>query len=70
MIPIPQEIDGILLRGVLSGNQSARGSRFVETVPNVIETCPGPARHSLDDLTAAPQAHLAGQPRPSLLTRV
>jgi transposase len=52
------------------GTQSARGSRFVETVLTVIRSCAGPSRHSLDYLTAALQAHLAGQPRPTLLTRV
>jgi hypothetical protein len=46
----------VIWRKHLFGSQSTRGSRFVETVPTVIETCPRPARHSLDDLTAALQA--------------
>jgi transposase len=120
MRPIRQEIDGLLLRGVFSGNpklvgmcqplydhrdglwtfldveeveptnnvseralrpaviwrklsfgtQSARGSRFVETILTVVETCHRQSRNSFEYLTAAVQAHFAGQPTPSLLTRV
>lgn len=120
MRPIRKEIDGLLLRGVFSGNpklagmckplydhrnwlwtfldvngieptnnvseralrpaviwrklsfgtQSARGSRFVETILTVVETCHRQSRNSFEYLTAAIQAHLAGQPIPSLLTGV
>jgi transposase len=120
MGPIRKEIDGLLLRGVFSGNpkligmcdqlhkhhdwlwtfldvqgveptnnaseralrpaviwrklsfgtQSARGSRFVETILTVVETCHRQSRHSLEYLTAAMQAHFAGQPPPSLLPGV
>ncbi|MEX0728707.1 MAG: IS66 family transposase [Planctomycetaceae bacterium] len=118
--PIRQEIDGLLLRGVFSGNpklvgmctqlhdhrdwlwtfldvegveptnnaseralrpaviwrklsfgtQSAQGSRFVETILTVVETCHRQSRNSFEYLTAATQAHFAGQPAPSLLAGV
>jgi transposase len=117
MRPIRSEIDGLLLRGVFSGNskltgmckplydhrdwlwtfldvegveptnnaseralrpaviwrklsfgtQSAQGSRFVETILTAVETCHRQSRNSFDYLTTAIQAHLAGQPNPSLL---
>lgn len=120
MQPIRQEIDGLLLRGMFSGNsklsgmceplyhhrdwlwtflevdgveptnnvseralrpaviwrklsfgtQSAAGSRFVETILTVIETCHRQSRNSFQYLTAAMQAHFANQPAPSLLTGV
>lgn len=120
MQPIRNEIDGLLLRGVFSGNgklvgmcdelhkhrdwlwtfldvegveptnnaaeralrpaviwrklsfgtQSARGSRFVETILTVVETCHRQSKNSWNYLTAALQAHFASQPAPSLLTRV
>jgi transposase len=115
--PIRQEIDGLLLRGVFSGNpklagmcgplydhrawlwtflevegveptnnvseralrpaviwrklsfgtQSAKGSRFVETILTVVETCHRQSRNSFEYLTDALQSHFAGQPAPSLL---
>lgn len=118
--PIREEIDGLLLRGVFSGNpklqgmcgplydhrdwlwtfldvegveptnnaseralrpaviwrrlsfgtQSARGSRFVETILTVVETCQRQSRNSFDYLTAALDAHFATQPAPPLLTGV
>lgn len=117
MQPIREKIDGLLLRGVFSGNpklmgmcaqlydhrewlwtfldvegveptnnaseralrpaviwrklsfgtQSAKGSRFVETILSVVETCHRQSRNSFRYLTAAIQAHFAGQPAPSLL---
>ena len=120
MQPIRQEIDGLLLRGVFSGNaklagmceplhdhrdrlwtfldvegveptnnaseralrpaviwrklsfgtQSARGSRFVETILTVVETCHRQSRNSFQYLTAALEAHFADQPTPSLLAGV
>jgi transposase len=120
MQPIRQEIDGLLLRGVFSGNpklvgmceplydhrdwlwtfldvegveptnnvseralrpaviwrklsfgtQSARGSRFVETILTIVETCHQQSRSSFDYLTAALHAHFAGQLTPSLLSGV
>lgn len=117
MQPIRQEIDGLLLRGVFSGNtklqgmcgplyerrewlwtfvdvagveptnnaseralrpaviwrklsfgtQSASGSRFVETILTVVETCHRQKRSSFGYITSAVQAHFAGQRPPSLL---
>jgi len=117
MQPIRQEIDGLLLRGVFSGNkklqgmcgplydhrerlwtfvdvagveptnnaseralrpaviwrklsfgtQSASGSRFVETILTVVETCHRRKRNSFEYITSAVQAHFAGQRPPSLL---
>lgn len=120
MRPIREEIDGLLLRGVFSGNskligmceplydhrawlwtfldvdgveptnnvseralrpaviwrklsfgtQSPRGSRFVETILTVVETCHRQSRNSFEYLRTAIQAYFAGQPVPSLLTAV
>ena len=120
MGPIRAEIDGLLLRGVFSGNrklkgmckplydhrdwlwtfldvagveptnnaseralrpaviwrklsfgtQSAHGSRFAETILTVVETCHRQSRNSFQYLTVAIQAHLAGQPVPSLRSGV
>jgi transposase len=120
MQPIRREIDGLLLRGMFSGNpkltgmceplyqhrqwlwtfleveeveptnnvseralrpaviwrklsfgaQSARGSRFVETILTVVETCHRQSKNSFEYLTAAIQAHLAGKCPPSLLVGV
>jgi transposase len=117
MRPIREKIDGLLLRGVFSGNaklagmcgplydhrdwlwtfldvpgveptnnaseralrpaviwrklsfgtQSAQGSRFVETILTVVETCHRQSRNSFEYLAAAVQAHFAGLPAPSLL---
>ena len=120
MQPIRQEIDGLLLRGVFSGNRklrgmceplydhrdwlwtfldvegvqptnnaaeralrpaviwrklsfgtkSARGSRFVETILTVVETCHRQSRNSFEYLTEALNAHFTGQKPPSLLPGV
>ena len=58
----------VIWRKLSFGTQSARGSRFVETILTVVETCHRQSRHSFDYLTAAVKAHFAGQPTPSLLT--
>ena len=60
----------VIWRKLSFGTQSAAGSRFVETMLTVIETCRQQDRNTFDYLTAAVQAHLAGQPAPSLLPRV
>src|SRR5205085_10715799 len=49
------------------GTQSASGSRFVERLLTVIETCRRQNRNVYAWLTDAVQARLAGQPAPSLL---
>lgn len=117
MIPVRQEIEALLLRGVFSGNprlwgmcqelhdhrqwlwtfvevegveptnnaaerslrhaviwrklsfgtQSAAGSRFVETLLSVIETCRQQKRNVLAHVTQALDAHFHGNPSPSLL---
>jgi len=59
----------VIWRKLSFGTQSAKGSRFVETMLTVIETCRQQHRSAFDYLTAAIQAHLAGQPAPSLLPR-
>ena len=60
----------VIWRKLSFGTQSASGSRFVETMLTVIETCRQQHRSAFDYLTAAVQAHLAGQPAPSLLPRL
>jgi transposase len=60
----------VIWRKLSFGTQSARGSRFVETILTVVETCHRQSRNCFVYLTAAMQAHFAGQPAPSLLPRV
>lgn len=60
----------VIWRKLSFGTQSAAGSRFVETMLTVIETCRQQHRNAFDYLTAALKAHLAAQPAPSLLPRV
>jgi transposase len=60
----------VIWRKLSFGTQSARGSRFVETILTVVETCHRQSRNSFEYLTEAVQAHFAGQPAPSLLSRV
>jgi transposase len=60
----------VIWRKLSFGTQSARGSRFVETILTVVETCHRQSRNSFEYLTAALQAHFADQPSPSLLPRV
>jgi transposase len=57
----------VIWRKLSFGTQSARGSRFVETILTVVETCHRQRRNSFEYLTAAVTAHFAGQPAPSLL---
>jgi transposase len=58
----------VIWRKLSFGTQSHRGSRFVETILTVVETCHRQSKNSFDYLTTALQAHLAGQPTPSLLS--
>jgi len=60
----------VIWRKLSFGTQSTAGSRFVETMLTVIETCRQQHRNAFEYLTAAVQAHLAGQPAPSLLPGV
>jgi transposase len=59
----------VIWRKLSFGTQSARGSRFVETMLTVIETCRQQRRHTFSFLTSTIEAHLAGKPAPSLLPR-
>jgi len=60
----------VIWRKLSFGTQSAPGSRFVETILTVVETCHRQSRNSFEYLTAAIQAHFADQPAPSLLAGV
>ena len=57
----------VIWRKLSFGTKSAKGSRFVETILTVVETCRQQSRNSFDYLTSAMHAHLAGQSAPSLL---
>ena len=52
------------------GTQSHSGSRFVETLLTVLETCRQRDKNTFDFLTQALTAHFAHQKPPSLLARV
>ena len=60
----------VIWRKLSFGTQSAGGSRFVETMLTVIESCRQQRRNVFDYLTVAVHSHLAHQPAPSLLPRV
>jgi len=60
----------VIWRKLSFGTQSARGSRFVETILTVVETCHRQSRNSFEYLTAAIHAHFAEQPPPSLIAGV
>lgn len=60
----------VIWRKLSFGTQSASGSRFVETILTVVETCHRQSRNSFEYIAAAMQAHFAGQPAPSLLSGV
>jgi transposase len=57
----------VIWRKLSFGTQSANGSRFVETMLTVMETCRQQGRNAFAFLTLTVQAHLAHQPAPSLL---
>jgi transposase len=60
----------VIWRKLSFGTQSAAGSRFVETLLTVIETCRQQGRNAFTFVTAAVEAHLAHQSAPALLPRV
>jgi transposase len=60
----------VIWRKLSFGTQSAAGSRFVETMLTVIETCRQQGRNTFAFVADAVQAHLAGHPAPSLLSEV
>ena len=57
----------VIWRKLSFGTQSASGSRFMETLLSVIETCRQQKRDVLSFVTRAVEAHFAHQPCPSLL---
>jgi len=57
----------VIWRKLSFGTQSAAGSRFVETMLTVIETCRQQHRNAFALVTQAVEAHLAHQSAPSLL---
>jgi transposase len=57
----------VIWRKLSFGTQSPGGSRFVETMLTVIETCRQQGRDVFQFVTAAVEAHLARQSAPSLL---
>ena len=60
----------VIWRKLSFGTQSANGSRFVESMLTVIETCRQQRRNVFAFLANAIEAHLAHQPAPSLLSGV
>ena len=60
----------VIWRKLSFGTQSAAGSRFVETMLTVIETCRQQGRKVFALIAAAVQSRLAHQPAPPLLNRV
>jgi transposase len=59
----------VLWRKGSGGTDSSRGSRFVERVLSVRETCRQQGRNLFDYLAACCQAHMEGKALPSLLPR-
>jgi len=59
----------VIWRKLSFGTQSAAGSRFVETILTVVETCRQQARDVFAYLTIAVEARFTGQFPPSLLPR-
>ena len=60
----------VIWRKLSFGTQSERGSRFVETMLSVIETCRQQKRNVFTFVTAAVEAHFAQRPAPLLLAGV
>lgn len=58
---------GVIYRKTSGGTDSEQGSRFVERMLTVVATCRQQEINVLDYLTRCYQAHLDGQPAPSLL---
>lgn len=58
---------GVRWRRVSFGSQSERGSRFVERMLTVIETCRRQGRHLLEFLTSCVSRSMRGLPAPSIL---
>ena len=58
----------VIWRKLSHGTQSASGSRFVETLLSIIETCRQQQRDAIDFIAAAIDAHALVRPAPKLLT--
>jgi transposase len=58
---------GVIYRKLSGGTDSESGSRFVERMLSVVATCRQQDINVLDYLTRCYQAHLDGEPAPSLL---
>ena len=58
----------VIWRKLSFGTQSAQGSKFVETILTVVETCRQQSRSVFAFVAEAVQAHFAHQPAPSLFT--
>ncbi len=63
------ERSAVRLRRVSFGSQSKSGSRFVERMLTVVETCRRQGRNALDFLAESVNAFLNGTPPPSLLPK-
>jgi transposase len=59
----------VIWRKLSFGTQSELGSRFVETILTVVETCRQQSQSVFAFVAGAVQAHFDHQPAPSLLTR-
>lgn len=57
----------VIWRKLSFGTQSARGSRFVETMLTIVETCRQQSRSVFEFITNTAQAHFAQQATPSLV---
>lgn len=60
----------VIWRKLSFGTQSESGSRFVETLLTILETCRQQQRHPIDFLTAAIEALAANKPAPKLIAGV
>jgi transposase len=60
----------VIWRKLSFGAQSAAGSRFVETILTVVETCLQQSRNAFASITSAVDAPLPRQSAPSLLAGV
>ena len=58
----------VIWRKLSFGTQSDAGSRFVETMLTIIETCRQQHRNAFDYIATAVAAHFAGNPPPLILS--
>jgi transposase len=57
---------GVLWRKLSFGTQSAAGSRFVESLLTIVETCRQQSQNVFTFITSAVAAHFSRRPSPSL----